>query len=170
MLAPSSRLPYAETMYHITTTTVGKQKPGPIAELIAEYQKRLSPYAKLVNKIIKEERFNEKTDKEKVKEVEANNILNTLETNTTNILLTEHGKTLNTHEFTQALSAWTENGARHINFVIAGPLGIPESLQNKFDHTLSLSPMTFPHEIASLLLHEQLYRAATIQAGKTYHY
>lgn len=157
-------------MYHITITTVGKQKAGPIADIISGYKKRVSPYAKLIYTEIKEERFTKQGNKETIKKTEAERIIESLNPQSTTILLSEHGRTFDSPTFSKNLQKWSENGTKHLQFVVAGPLGIPKSLIDSFDHVLSLSPLTFPHEIASLLLHEQLYRAITIEKGKTYHY
>jgi 23S rRNA (pseudouridine1915-N3)-methyltransferase len=64
---------------------------------------------------------------------------------------------------------WEMQGQKKITFVIGGPLGLSPAILEKADLILSLSPMTFTHEMVRLLLLEQLYRACTIKAGEKYH-
>ncbi len=140
-------------MFRIKIIQVGKIKKGPLEELSSEFLKRLSVYAKM--EIIL------------VKELSATNIK---KGDTCTIMLSEDGKTMDSKMFAQSLITWTEQGQRELIFIIAGPFGFNRSLLKEVDVILSLSPMTFTHEMAYVLLLEQLYRAGTILAGKTYHY
>ena len=63
-----------------------------------------------------------------------------------------------------------EGGARPVQFLVAGPSGVEKETVEACDYKLSLSPLTFPHELALVVLFEQLYRACTVVTGKTYHY
>lgn len=157
-------------MFTITIITVGKPKKGPVEEIIAEMQKRLTPYARLEHKIIKEERFSSPSDAPQVHKKEGERIRAAMNKDAYSVLLTEHGETLSSEAFTKLMIVWSENEARTIEFIIAGPLGMDPALKEEVDATLSLSPMTFPHELAQAILMEQLYRAMTILKGKTYHY
>lgn len=127
-------------------------KRGPLKDLVDELRKRFGPYAK-----VKELVVNEHTA-EILKEQDVT------------IMLTEEGKTMGSMTFAKTLLTWSEHGQRELTFVIAGPFGFNRDLLKHADHVLSLSPMTFPHEMAYVILLEQLYRAGTILAGKTYHY
>ncbi len=82
------------------------------------------------------------------------------------IALSEDGDRLTSTEFAQLFTATESN---ELVFCIGGPAGISPILRSAAQRTLSLSPMTFPHELARLLLVEQLYRAKTIVQGGTYH-
>lgn len=77
------------------------------------------------------------------------------------VALSEEGKTCTSTEFQKYLNNTT--------FIIGGAEGLPEKTKKQCDEILSLSPMTFPHEIARLLLYEQIYRSHTIKQGKKYH-
>ena len=139
-------------MFRIKLIQVGKTKKGPLQELSAKYLKRLSAYAKIETIIVKEltaETFNK---------------------DGFTIVLSEDGQTMDSHTFANALESWSENRQRELTFVIAGPFGFDRALAKNVDLTLSLSPMTMPHELALVVLLEQLYRAGTILSGKTYHY
>ena len=140
-------------MFRIKIIQVGKVKKGPLHEISSEFLKRLTLYAKI--EIIT------------VKELYPENIK---KQGACTIMLSEDGKTMDSKIFAQSLLKWSEQGQRELTFIIAGPFGFDRSLLKEVDVILSLSPMTFTHEMAYLLLLEQLYRAGTILAGKTYHY
>ncbi|MGF1535485.1 MAG: 23S rRNA (pseudouridine(1915)-N(3))-methyltransferase RlmH [Elainellaceae cyanobacterium] len=82
------------------------------------------------------------------------------------IALSEDGDRLTSTQFAQLFTAVESNA---LVFCIGGPVGISPILRTKAERILSLSPMTFPHEVARLLLVEQIYRAKTILQGGTYH-
>jgi len=82
------------------------------------------------------------------------------------VILTEEGQTLDSVALAQRLEG---SGSERLAFVIGGAEGIDPALKARASWRLSLSPMTFPHELARLLLLEQLYRAMTIQQGGPYH-
>ena len=99
-----------------------------------------------------------------VKEAEA--ILAALKPDERLVILTEEGQTLDSVSLAQRLEG---SGSERLAFVIGGAEGIDPALKARASWRLSLSPMTFPHELARLLLLEQLYRAMTIQQGGPYH-
>lgn len=124
----------------------------PLKDLVDELRKRLGSYAK-------------------VKELVVDGLTSELlEEQDVTIILSEDGKTMDSKVFAKALTTWSEHGQRELTFVIAGPFGFDRALLKHADHVLSLSPLTFPHKMAYMILLEQLYRAGTILAGKTYHY
>lgn len=137
-------------MFRFHIVTVGAVKKGPLAEMVLHYQKLLRPHAKVEVSEVKEVR---KVAKDAF-----------------SVLLTEHGKEYLTGDFAEQMANWSEHQTRTIEFVVAGPFGVDKTIEKNFDTTLSLSKFTFPHDIATMLLYEQLYRAMTILAGKTYHY
>jgi len=146
---------------------VGKIKKDYFHEAIREYLKRLGPYAKIDIEEIEAEPFKRESDKEKAKKIEGERILKFLEKNEGNIiLLDEKGKNFSSHEFAEFL----EDKNERIIFVIGGALGFNKNILENSYQKLSLSKMTFPHEIARMILLEQIYRATTITSGKEYHY
>ncbi len=155
-------------MPHITIRAVGKLHE-PWKGLAANYAKRLSPFAKLTVKEVSETRFHSVADRERVLAEEGRRLLSDLPHGAHIVALSEHGKTLDTPAFAEFLKRHDETG-QEIVFLLGGPLGISERLRSTADRLLSLSPMTFTHEMARVILLEQLYRAATILKGKTYHY
>ncbi len=84
------------------------------------------------------------------------------------VLLTEQGRMF---QDSQEFSAWLhQSSQQEWIFIIGGAMGFSQSLKEKADHLISLSPLTFPHKLARLLFIEQYYRAQTIQQGHPYHH
>lgn len=153
-------------MFNITILAVGKIKEKYFQEAIGEYLKRLKPYAKITIEELKAEPFKNENEKIKSKKIEGERILNFLEKHSDSevFILDERGKKFSSMEFANHLLS------QPIIFVIGGALGIDEGVIKKCKNKISLSNMTFPHEMARLFLIEQLYRAITIVKGKEYHY
>lgn len=155
-------------MKNITVVAVGKIKESYFREATMEYVKRLTPFVKISFLELKPEPFYGEGDKEKAKRSEGERILAALEKRTDSqiFILDEQGKNYSSEAF-----------ARHLDFierptifVIGGAHGLHEDVLKKYRNTMSLSPMTFPHEMARMILVEQIYRAATIIKGKSYHH
>ena len=155
-------------MFHITLLVIGKIKENYFAEAINEYSKRLKPYAKLDVVELKAESFSEGA-KEKAKKMEAERILSFLDKkpDAQVFILDENGKNPTSKEFAQIMEK-SESG--HFIFVVGGALGFASEIIEKPYLKLSLSNMTFPHEVARVVLFEQIYRAMTIIKGKEYHH
>lgn len=137
--------------------------------LAADYAKRLAPFARLTVREISETRFRSVADRDRVLADEGHRLLSGLPHGAAVVALSEHGKTMDTAAFARFLGTHDERG-QELVFLVGGPLGIAQDVLEKADRTLSLSPLTFTHETARVLLLEQCYRAATILRGKTYHY
>jgi len=100
---------------------------------------------------------------------EGNDLLSRVDKRDFLILLSEHGKKMSTREFASALSDWLELPGKRPCFLLPGPYGPSYELRKKSNLVLSLSPMTFPHELARVMLLEQIFRAATIIRNFPYH-
>ncbi len=137
----------------IRLLAIGKVKKGWIREGIEVYQKRLPELTTLELK-------DTKPDKE------GEQILAQLKGRDRLIALTEEGQCYDSVKFAQFISQ-AESGS--LVFAIGSAEGLSPKMKKAADHLLSLSPMTFPHELARLLLLEQLYRAKTILQGSSYH-
>lgn len=85
------------------------------------------------------------------------------------VVLDEKGKAFTSEEFAKQLQEWGNRGVRTIVFLIGGANGVPERTKKEATLTLSLSPMTLPHQLVRVFLAEQLYRAGTIMSGHPYH-
>ncbi|MDD5043195.1 MAG: 23S rRNA (pseudouridine(1915)-N(3))-methyltransferase RlmH [Patescibacteria group bacterium] len=155
-------------MFRITILAVGKIKEKYWSDAISEYLKRLKPYAKINVCELKSEPFKRDSDKEKSKKVEAERIMDFLEKFPAEevIILDERGKEFSSVEF----AGYLENKNRHFIFVIGGALGFDSAVLTRVGQKMSLSKMTLPHELARVVLLEQLYRAVMISTGRSYHY
>lgn len=146
----------------LTILTVGTLKEKNIAFLVQEYLKRLSS-EKIVLLSVKEEKAT--NDIETVKRKEGERLLDKIKDDSFVIALSEEGKLFNSVGFAEFLK---KNAEKKIFFVIGGAYGISDAVKKKARVLLSLSPMTFPHEIAQLLLIEQVYRSWMINTGRKY--
>lgn len=150
----------------ITILTIGQTKDKHILVLIQEYLKRLSS-EKIMIKTIKEEKGNVS---EVVRKREGERLLETIEKikeNTFVIALSEEGKLMNSIAFADFLKK--KQMEKNIVFVVGGAFGLDSVVKERANLVLSLSSMTFPHEMALLVLVEQLYRVYTLQKGIKYH-
>jgi 23S rRNA (pseudouridine1915-N3)-methyltransferase len=153
-------------MIHIIT--LGKLKENYWREAEAEYLKRLSPFAKIKITELRKESFNEKSGPEKIKEKEAEKILKILGgiKNAFVFALDEGGKEYASKKFSARLAELPQD----IVFILGGPLGLYESVKSIAKEIISLSQMTFTHQMARVILLEQIYRAMMIKNDKKYHY
>jgi 23S rRNA (pseudouridine1915-N3)-methyltransferase len=154
-------------MFEIVIIAVGKVKNEFLNGAIDEYLKRLKPYAAVKVIELAPESFGG-SDHSKAKKTEGERIVAALEkyADADVWLLREQGKEFDSLGFAAKL----DGAGRKIVFVIAGALGFSEEVLQPKYHQLSLSKFTFPHELARLILLEQIYRSAAIAKGKTYHY
>ena len=159
-------------MLHINIICLGKLKEKHWREAAAEYLKRLSPFVKVEIKELKEESFGEKSDPITVKQNEALKIKAALVGHADDfiIILDEHGKSLSSIQFSGEISQLTNQQINNLTIIIGGPLGLDESILKIADLKLSLSAMTFTHQMARVFLLEQIYRAMMIAGGRKYHY
>lgn len=147
-------------MLKIRIFTIGKIKKKEVITLVNHYKKCANSFAKIELLEIKES-----------KNLEENLVRLTSKIRSQNIFaLTELGKEYSTLQFVDKILKPVKTYGGELEFVIFGAFGIPqEKIPNNWQK-LSLSKLTFPHEIATLLLVEQIYRSLTILNGKTYHY
>ena len=137
-------------------------------DLEKEYLKRLRSYAKIEVIELPEVPYHVHQDLNLIKEKEAAKIIKQLPENGIIILLEEKAITRNSHDFAQFLQR-TGGLGKELVFVIGSGIGLHESLKQYSNYSISLSPLTFPHNLARLILVEQIYRACTILTGKEYH-
>jgi len=154
-------------MFNITILAIGKIKEEHFSTAFTEYAKRLSPYIKFTVQELKAESFNE-ANKLRAKEQEGLRILGYLEKypDSKVFLLDEKGQEHTSQEFSKVL----EKSSSHFIFVIGGSLGFDFKILNRYTQHFSLSKLTLPHELARVVLIEQIYRAVTIIKNKEYHY
>jgi len=148
---------------------LGKTKETYLAAGIEDFCKRLRRYAEVEIRTIKEKKWGSGEPEQKIKAEETDRLLACCTQPTMIVALDPAGRQASSEELAELLQQWEEQGQRKITFIIGGPLGLAPSIRQSADAMLSLSAMTFTHEMARLLLLEQLYRACTIRAGSQYH-
>ena len=151
---------------------VGRLKRGPETELAARYADRLSKVARPLglhwDGIVELGEARDATGAMR-REAEAAAILERIAPGAVVVALDERGRTFSSEAFANDLATRRDRGASHLAFVIGGPDGHGEALRQRADALLAFGPMTWPHQIARILLLEQLYRATTILSGHPYH-
>jgi 23S rRNA (pseudouridine1915-N3)-methyltransferase len=154
----------------LTVICMGKTKERFIQDGIAKYSGYLKHYADGEIKELKEEKIHDLRDAPLIRKKEAEKIFMSVPVNAFLVALDERGQEFTSHEFAGFLNKALESGVRDIVFVIGGAMGLDESVTGRANKTIAMSRWTLTHEMARLVLLEQLYRAFTIIKGKTYHY
>ncbi|PIR97109.1 MAG: 23S rRNA (pseudouridine(1915)-N(3))-methyltransferase RlmH [Candidatus Doudnabacteria bacterium CG10_big_fil_rev_8_21_14_0_10_41_10] len=155
-------------MLKFTIITVGKLKEQAFLTLEKEYLDRLSPYAKIKIVEIPEVAYRKEKDASKSRLKEAEIILKQIPEGSLVIALDEKGKTLTSQNFARVLAPYNAT-SREMTFIIGSSTGLSDDIKKKSNWFLSLSPLTFTHNFARILLEEQIYMALTILSEKIYH-
>ena len=156
----------------MTTTLlfVGKTTDAHIEALCQEYLKRLTHYLPVKVQVIPELRNTKALTPEQQKQAEGELILRAVTPSTELILLDEHGKEFSSTEFARSLQDKIAYTGKDIIFVIGGAYGFSEAVRQRSNSKISLSRMTFSHQMVRAIFVEQLYRAFTIMKGEPYHH
>lgn len=158
-------------MQSVSVICVGKLKEKFYADACAEYQKRLGRFCRLNVVELPEQRLPDDPSPAEVAaalEREADAIEEKLPRGAV-IALCVEGRMLSSEQLSDAMARYASQGASQLTFLIGGSFGLSERVKARADLRLSMSPMTFPHHLARVMLLEQLYRAYQIQAGTKYH-
>ena len=137
-----------------------------------EYLKRLSSYVKIEVIELKDESLSEKPHDSEIKkaiDIEGKRVLSQIKDNEYLISLDLNKKEMGSVEFSKYLSDKLESNGSSVSFVIGGSYGLSDELKNRTNDSISLGKMTFPHQLARLILLEQIYRAFKILNNETYH-
>lgn len=148
---------------------VGKTTDKHFQAGIDDYVERIGHYMPFELSIVPELKNTKSLTEDQQKKAEGDLILRQLQPSDTVVLLDEHGKELRSIEFAQ----WLENKrntARRLVFVVGGPYGFSSEVYARSNEQLSLSKMTFSHQMIRLVFTEQVYRACTIIKGEPYHH
>ena len=159
-------------MLSVHLICVGKLKETFYRDACAEYVKRLSAYCKLTLVELPEERLPGAPSPALIQaalEREAGTIRAKVPAGASLVALCVEGKERSSEELAALVRSWEQNSAKHLVFVIGGSFGLAESLKREAWVRLSMSPMTFPHHLARVMVLEQIYRAFQINAGTRYH-
>ena len=153
----------------ITLLVVGKTTDTHIDSLIQEYLKRLTHYVPFALQVIPEIRNTKALTLEQQKQAEGELVLRSISPSTKMILLDEHGQELRSIEYAEYLQRAMLSG-QDVVFVVGGPYGFSDAVYQRSNGKISLSKMTFSHQMVRLFFVEQTYRAMTILRGEPYHH
>ena len=153
----------------ITLLLVGKTASADIRNICADYTKRINHYTKMEELIIENSAV-KVTGAQKVKEKEGELILKKIAPGDYVILLDDKGKEYTSTQFANYLEGLFNQSIKNIIFIVGGAYGFSDALYKRANAKLSLSKMTFSHQIVRAIFAEQLYRAFTIIHNEPYHH
>jgi 23S rRNA (pseudouridine1915-N3)-methyltransferase len=154
----------------IKLVAIGKTDHKQLMELVSAYEKRLTHYVKFELKVIPDIKNVKNLSEKEQKEKEGALILKELTATDQLILLDEKGHEFRSLEFSRFLQKKMNSGIKQLVFVIGGPYGFSDAVYKKAQGKVSLSKMTFSHQMIRLFMVEQLYRAFTILKNEPYHH
>ena len=156
----------------ITIVCTGKLKEKYLRDGIAEYEKRLRPYADLRTIEIIEERMKDRpspAEKDEVLRREGERLTSQIPQGAYLIVLDVDGEEMSSEKFSARIDRLMLMGESHIAFLIGGPFGLSDELRQRADLRLSFSQFTLPHQLIRLFLMEQIYRSFKISRHEPYH-
>ena len=159
-------------MIDVKVICVGKLKEKFYAAAADEYVKRLGPYCKISVLELPEEKLPDKPSQALIDaalDKEGDRILAKIPAGSVIIALCVEGNTLSSEELAARLKTWAVQGKSQFVFLIGGSFGMHPKVKQRADLRLSMSPMTFPHHLARVMVLEQIYRAFKIIEGSSYH-
>lgn len=155
---------------NIKVLAIGRTDDKQLLQLIDLYVKRLSHYVKFNLEIIPDLKNTKNLSEAQQKEKEGELILKKLSPTDVLVLLDENGKQFSSVDFSNYLQKRMNAGSKTLVFVIGGPYGFSETVYAKAQGKISLSKMTFSHQMVRLFVVEQIYRAFTILRNEPYHH
>ena len=156
----------------ITVVCAGKLKEKYLRDGVAEYEKRLRPYADLRTVEIIEERMKDRpslAEKEEALRREGERLSSQIPKGAYLIVLDVGGEQMSSEKFSARIDRLMIMGESHIAFLIGGPFGLSDELRQRADLRLSFSQFTLPHQLIRLFLMEQIYRSFKISRHEPYH-
>ena len=154
----------------IKLIAIGKTDNKDLQSLMDDYTKRLGFYIKFSIDIITDIKNVKNLSEDQQKQKEGELIINKLTPTDILILLDENGKQQDSVAFSEYLQKYMNSGIKQLVFVIGGPYGFSQDVYNKANGKISLSKMTFSHQMIRLFFIEQLYRGFTILKNEPYHH
>lgn len=154
----------------ISLLVIGKTDARYFVEAIQEYEKRLEHYIPFEIQVIPDLKNTKSLTVDQQKEKEGELILKTLQPGDYLVLLDERGKEYSSMQFATYIEKKTHTVSKRLVFVIGGPYGFSQAVYDKANEKLTLSRMTFSHQMIRLVFVEQLYRAMTILNNEPYHH
>ena len=159
-------------MLNITIIAIGKLKEQYLRDASAEYQKRLSTLCKLNIVELSPEKLSDNPSAKEIENAlnnEAKKIIEKIPKGAKIYSMCIEGKQRTSEELSREIDALALEGVSNIVFIIGGSFGLSEEVKKLSAYRLSMSKMTFPHQIARIMLLEQIYRATQISIGTKYH-
>lgn len=154
----------------ITLLAIGKTDNKNLQNLIQDYSKRLSHYVSFQFEIIPDIKNAKNLSEAQQKKTEGEEIIKRVQNSDFMVLLDEKGKSFSSVAFSEYLQKRMNSGLKNLVFVIGGPYGFSEEVYLRAQGKISLSSMTFSHQMVRLFVVEQLYRAFTILRNEPYHH
>ena len=157
----------------IRIVAVGKLKEKYLREGVAEYAKRLAPFASVELLETREEYMAEnpsEAQRQQTLAKEGERLLRLVQERSFLIVLDVKGKLLSSEALAKELASLALQGQSDLTFLIGGAFGLSPAVRERADLRISFSPMTFTHQMVRLLLYEQIYRAFKINRGEKYHW
>ena len=157
----------------IRIVAVGKLKEKYLRESVAEYEKRLAPFASVELRETREEYMAEnpsEAQRQQTLAKEGERLLRLVPERSFLIVLDVKGKLLSSEALAKELASRALQGQSDLTFLIGGAFGLSPAVRDRADLRISFSPMTFTHQMVRLLLYEQIYRAFKINRGEKYHW
>ena len=158
-------------MANLTIISVGTLKEDYLKDAVSEYKKRLSQYARVDEVNIKEEKISDEDNPEEIRralEREGEKILSAVPKGSAKIAMCVEGRQYDSPELASLIGRYSDECGK-IAIIIGSSHGLAESVKRACDMRLSVSKLTFPHQLMRVILFEALYRSFTILAGKKYH-
>ena len=150
--------------------TVGKTDINSIAIEIDKYTKRIGHYLPFSMEVIPDIKNKKNLSQAEQKQKEGDLILSKLHSTDYVVLLDEGGRLFNSNQFAQHIENKKNTIARKLVFIIGGPYGFSDAVKGRANEKISLSKMTFTHQMVRMIFVEQLYRAMTILSNQPYHH
>ena len=150
--------------------TVGKTDINSIAIEIDKYTKRIGHYLPFSMEVIPDIKNKRNLSQAEQKQKEGDLILSKLHSTDYVVLLDEGGRLFNSNQFAQHIENKKNTIARKLVFIIGGPYGFSDAVKGRANEKISLSKMTFTHQMVRMIFVEQLYRAMTILSNQPYHH
>ena len=153
----------------INLVCMGKTDDKEITNLVKYYQNRLPKYWNFEIIEIADVKNAKNLSPDLLKKEEGKLFLNLIENSDTVVLLDEKGKQFTSHEFASKIDNWMTSSVKKVYIIIGGAYGFSEEMYERANEKMSLSKMTFTHQMIRLFFVEQIYRADQILQGKPYH-
>ena len=155
---------------NVKLITIGKTSVSFLIEGEAEYQKRLKHYMRFERVDLNDIKSAQKLSQNEVKKKEGALLLSKIDANDLVVLLDERGSQMGSIQFAKWFEKKTISGVRNVVFIIGGAFGFDQAVYDRANEKISLSDLTFSHQMVRLFFLEQLYRIASILKGEKYHH